>query len=101
MTKLGLLGGGLALGAGGGPALGTVPWDAVAGSLFVLAVGLGLGTLGLVLFWAAPFGTPRAALADPPGRTPDSAPLQVPVLCYRPNGEVEWLVGEVLPTPAP
>ena len=99
MTKLVLGGGVLALLIGGGWGLGD-GLNAVAEGLFVLAAGLGLVALGLALLWVWPL--PRAqATADPVLFTdPEDGPLCVPVICYRPNGDVDWLLGELLPRPA-
>jgi hypothetical protein len=99
MKKLVLLVGILALVAWGGPVV-TAPPAALTVGLFVLAAGLGVGALGLALFWVAPFPVPRAARYAPPSVDVDEGPLLVPVLCYRPNGQVDWLLGELLPAPA-
>jgi hypothetical protein len=98
MTRLVLGGGALALLIGSGWGLGG-GLNAVAEGLFVLAAGLGLVALGLALLWVWPL--PHAQAADPLLFTgPEDGPLRVPVVCYRPNGEVDWLLGELLPHPA-
>lgn len=98
MKTLVLAVGMLAMGAWGGPAL-LSGLDAVAGGVWMLAAGLGVVALSLVLLWVVPLPAPRAggaALRAPVGEPP----LGVPVACYRPNGEVTWLVGELVPRPA-
>ena len=98
MTRLVLGAGVVALLVGGAWGLGG-GLDAVAAGLFVLAASLGLVALGLALLWVLPLPRTRAA-ADPVLFTdPEDGPLCVPVICYRPNGDVDWLLGELLPRP--
>jgi hypothetical protein len=98
MKKLVLLLGMLALVVGGGPIVRFAP-DVLTVGLFAQAALLGLGALGLAQCWDAPFPTPRAARYAAPPTKSDEGPLLVPVLCYRPNGQVDWVLGELLPGP--
>jgi hypothetical protein len=99
MTKLVLGGGALALVAWGGAGLGGGV-DAVAVGLFVLAAGLAVVALGLALLWMLPLPRSRATIDPSPSGEAEEGPLHVPVLCYRPNGDVDWLLGELLPRSA-
>ncbi len=75
--------------------------NALALGLLALAACLGLGALALGLLWKVPFPASRPAAAPPPAAWGDDAVLAVPVLCYRPNGDIDYVLGELLPHPAP
>ncbi len=99
MKKLVLGGGALALVLGGGALLPGVA-DAVALGLFALAACLGVGALALGLFWKVPLPASHVATYPPAGTDEAEEMLRVPVLCYRSNGEVDYVLGELLPRPA-
>jgi hypothetical protein len=99
MKMLVLAAGLLALSAWGGPDL-VAGLDAVAGGVWMLAAGLGVVALGLVLLWVIPLPAPRRpGEASPPVTPAAEQPLGVPVACYRPDGDVAWLWGELVPRP--
>jgi hypothetical protein len=98
MKKWVLLGGILALVVGGGPVM-RVSTGALSLGLFGLAALLAVAALVLAVFWAAPFPPPKATRYAASGGEAAEGPLLVPVLCYRSNGQVDWLLGELLPGP--
>ncbi len=75
--------------------------DALALGLFALAACLGLGALVLGLLWKVPLPVSRAAASVSSDGEGDDEVLRVPVLCYRSNGAVDYVLGELLPHPAP